>query len=80
MDEVVREILARHGRISVPIADVDGGADLFALGLTSHAAVNVMLAIEDRLAIEFPDELMSKAVFASVDSLVGAVRSLAGDA
>ena len=52
--------------------------DLFALGLTSHAAVNVMLAVEDRFAIEFPDAHMSKNTFSTLDSIAATVRELAG--
>ena len=35
-------------------------ADLYAAGMTSHASVNVMLALEDAFDIEFPDELLTK--------------------
>lgn len=76
MDEVVRQIVARYGRLTVPIDGLAGDEDLSSVGLTSHAAVNVMLAIEDRFAVEFPDELMSKKTFASLDSILEAVRSL----
>ncbi len=50
---------------------LDSTADLYELGLTSHASVNVMLALEDAFDVEFPDELLRKSTFASV----GAIRS-----
>ncbi len=78
MDEAIRAIIATHGRLTRPVAEVAGGDDLFALGMTSHAAVNVMLAIEDRFAIEFPDAAMSKSTFSTLDSLAAAVRGLVG--
>lgn len=78
MDEVVREIIALQGRLSVPIDQVAGADDLYAVGVMSHTAVNVMLAIEDRFAIEFPDALMSKSTFATVDALAAAVRDFVG--
>ncbi|GAB3135069.1 acyl carrier protein [Tsukamurella serpentis] len=78
MEEAIRGIVARQGRLTVPIEELAGDDDLYTAGLTSHAAVNVMLAIEDRFAIEFPDSLISKATFATIDSLVTAVQSLAG--
>lgn len=78
MDEEIRQIVARHGRLSVAIEAVAGDDDLYALGLTSHTAVNVMLAVEDRFAIEFSDSYMTKSTFATVDSLSAAVRELGG--
>ncbi|GAA1077800.1 acyl carrier protein [Tsukamurella spumae] len=78
MEEPIREIVARHGRLARAMSDVAGGDDLYALGLTSHAAVNVMLAIEDRFAIEFPDSDMSKNTFGTLDSIVATVRRLGG--
>ncbi|MFD9829482.1 acyl carrier protein [Tsukamurella tyrosinosolvens] len=78
VDEVIRSIVAMHGRLTRPIAEIAGGDDLFALGLTSHAAVNVMLAVEDRFAIEFPDAHMSKNTFSTLDSIAATVRELAG--
>lgn len=78
MEEPIREIVARHGRLTRVISEVAGGDDLYSLGLTSHAAVNVMLAIEDRFAIEFPDTDMSKNTFGTLDSIVATVRRLGG--
>lgn len=78
MDEVIRSIVAAHGRLTRPIAEIAGGDDLYALGLTSHAAVNVMLAIEDRFMIEFPDEAMTKNTFNTLDSIAATVRTLLG--
>ncbi len=78
VDEVIRGIVAIHGRLTRPIAEIAGGDDLFALGLTSHAAVNLMLAIEDRFMIEFPDSAMSKNTFSTLDSMAAIVRELAG--
>ncbi|NMD54108.1 MULTISPECIES: acyl carrier protein [Tsukamurella] len=78
MEDAIRSIVAAHGRLTRPIAEIAGGDDLFALGLTSHAAVNVMLAIEDRFTIEFPDASMSKNTFSTLDSIGAAVRALTG--
>ncbi len=76
MENRVREILAAHARMTGDAQVVDGGADLYQLGLTSHAAVNVMLAIEDEFDVEFPDEVLKKATFATVDNIVAVVGSL----
>jgi acyl carrier protein len=52
-------------------------SDLFAAGMTSHASVNVMLALEDELDIEFPERLLKKSTFASVASIMDALDQLA---
>jgi len=50
----IREILLSHGQMSVAISTLDDDADLYQNGLTSHASVNVMLALENNFDIEFP--------------------------
>jgi acyl carrier protein len=80
MHERIREVLASHGRMAVDPRSVDDGADLYQLGLTSHASVNVMLALEDEFDIEFPDEALKKSTFASVDNIARVVGSLAASA
>ncbi|KXO88660.1 acyl carrier protein [Tsukamurella pulmonis] len=78
MEAEIRAIVAAHGRLSRPLAEIASGDDLYALGLTSHAAVNVMLAIEDRFMIEFPDSVMTKNTFNTLDSIAATVRGLTG--
>lgn len=78
MDEAIRALVGVHGRLSRPVAEIAGSDDLFALGLTSHAAVNLMLAIEDRFMIEFPDSAMTKNAFSTLDSIAATVRGLVG--
>ena len=62
----IREVLAAHGRMTVDPSEVDGQADLYELGLTSHASADVMLALEDEFDIEFPEEVLKKSTFASI--------------
>ncbi|MBI3214158.1 MAG: acyl carrier protein [Mycobacterium sp.] len=77
MQDRIREVLAAHGRMAVDPHTVDSDADLYQLGLTSHASVNVMLALEDEFDIEFPDESLKKSTFASVENITQVVESLA---
>ena len=77
MQERIREVLAAHGRMPVDPHSIDADADLYKLGLTSHASVNVMLALEDEFDIEFPDEALKKSTFASVTNIARVVGSLA---
>lgn len=74
----IREALQQFGRLNRPVAELGDEADLFSAGLTSHATVNVMLAIEDALGIEFPDELLNRSTFVSIESLAAAVETSRG--
>jgi acyl carrier protein len=70
----VRRALAGHGRLSVDAMDVASIADLYALGLTSHATVNVMLAVEHELDVEFPDAVLNRSTFATIESIAAAAE------
>jgi acyl carrier protein len=72
----IRDVLAAHGRMPVDPREVDDQADLYELGLTSHASVDVMLALEEAFDIEFPDEVLKKATFASVRNIEQVVEGL----
>jgi acyl carrier protein len=72
----VREVLAAHGRMAVDPREVDDRADLYKLGLTSHASVDVMLALEDAFDIEFPEEVLKKATFESVHNISQVIEGL----
>ncbi|OBA30902.1 acyl carrier protein [Gordonia sp. 852002-51296_SCH5728562-b] len=72
----IRGILDKYGKLSVAAADVSDDTDLFTVGLTSHATVNVMLGLEDLYDVEFPEEILKKSTFSSVNSLASALSNL----
>jgi acyl carrier protein len=72
----VREIVAEHGRLSVDLATLSDADSLYEAGMTSHASVNVMLALEDAFDVEFPDEMLKRSVFESVASISEALTKL----
>jgi len=76
MQDQIRNVLATHGRMAVDPNEVDDQADLYDLGLTSHASVDVMLALEDAFDIEFPDEVLKKSTFASIHNIEQVVEGL----
>jgi acyl carrier protein len=76
MQDQIRNVLAAHGRMAVDPHEVDDQADLYELGLTSHASVDVMLALEDAFDVEFPEEVLKKATFASIHNIEQVVESL----
>ena len=74
--ESIREILAQHGRLPVDVKSLDADGDLYSAGLTSLATVGVMLAIEDRFDIEFPEALLNRSTFRSIVTLAEVVSGL----
>lgn len=74
----IREVLARHGRLPVDAALLSEDDDLFQAGMTSHASVNVMLALEDAFDVEFPEAMLRKSTFSSIGSLQRALTALRG--
>ena len=76
MEEAIREVLASYAKLPVDIATVGYDADLYQIGLTSHASVNVMLGLEDAFDVEFPDALLRKDTFHSIASIAGALGGL----
>lgn len=76
----IRKVLREHGRLNQDIDMLDAGADLYQSGMTSHASVNVMLALEGAFDIEFPDHMLKRNVFSSVDAIRTALASLTSTA
>jgi acyl carrier protein len=76
MESEIREVLAEHGRLPVDVSTLSDGADLYQLGLSSHSSVNVMLALEDKFGVEFPDTMLRKSTFQSVSAIRDALGSL----
>ncbi len=77
MSDDIRAILKEHGRLAVDVAALSDEADLYQAGMTSHASVNVMLALESRFDVEFPDRMLRRGVFESVASIRTALEELA---
>ncbi len=76
MQDEIRQVLAVHAKLPVDIGTLADSADLFQAGMTSHASVNVMLALEDTFDIEFPESMLRKGTFESVTAIKEALESL----
>jgi acyl carrier protein len=76
MDEKIRTILTEHGRFPIDVATIGDDEDLFAAGMTSHASVNVMLALEEEFDMEFPESMLNKGTFESVTAIRTALAGL----
>ena len=74
----IRQILKDHGKFTVDVATLSDDADLYEAGMTSHASVNVMLALEDAFDLEFPDRMLKRSVFESISAINAAIEELKG--
>lgn len=73
----IRQVLKDHARLLHDVDSLDEHADLFLAGMTSHASVNVMLALEDTFDVEFPDAMLRREVFESIASISDAISAIA---
>jgi acyl carrier protein len=80
MDDEIRQIIADHARLPGDASSLGRDSDLYEAGMTSHASVNVMLALEDRFDVEFPDRMLKRSVFASIAAISAAVSELQAEA
>jgi acyl carrier protein len=80
MHEQIREVIKAHGQLSVAIETLDDNADLYQAGMTSHASVNVMIALEDTFDVEFLDSMLKRSVFQSVASIAAALDEIESSA
>jgi acyl carrier protein len=76
MNEKIRQAIAEHARLPGDVSEIADDADLYQAGMTSQASVNVMLALEDAFDIEFPDRMLTRSVFESIDSISAALTEL----
>jgi len=72
----IRQILKDHARLPVDAETIAGTTNLYEIGMTSHASVNVMLALEDHFDVEFPDRMLKRDVFESIDAIASAITEL----
>ncbi len=76
MTEQVRQVIREHGKLPVDVDTIGDDANLFEAGMTSHASVNVMIALEDSFDIEFLDSMLKRSVFESVSSIAAAIEEV----
>jgi acyl carrier protein len=72
----IRQILKEHGRLATDATTLADDADLYQAGMTSHASVNVMLALEAQFDVEFPDSMLKRGVFSSIATIREALETL----
>jgi acyl carrier protein len=77
MQEIIRQLLAQHGRLHEPVENLSSTADLYDAGLTPFAAIRVMLALEEHFGLEFPVSLLKRQSFASIEAIAGCIDEIA---
>jgi len=80
MEDRIRQVIAESARLPVDADELSNTADLYAAGMTSHASVNLMLALEDAFDVEFPDRMLRRSVFESISSIRDALEELTSEA
>jgi acyl carrier protein len=72
----IREVIEAHGQLVANVSKLKDTDDLFEYGMSSHATINVMLALESEFGIEFPDSLLRRTSFQSIDAIREVIESL----
>ena len=78
MTEDIRAILREHGRLAVDVDRLADQTSLYDSGLTSHASINLMLALEERFDVEFPERMLRRGTFASIAAIRAGLEELVG--
>lgn len=76
MKERIRRVIADYARLATAVDGLEDTADLYAAGMTSHASVNLMLALENEFDVEFPDEMLRRDVFESITAISNAIERI----
>jgi acyl carrier protein len=77
MTDEIRDILRQHAKIA-DVASLKDDTDLYGAGLTSHATVNLMVALEDHFGVEFPEKMLRRRSFESIAAIRAAIGELTG--
>jgi len=80
MTDDIRNILKQHASLAAEPSELAPDADLHQAGLTSHATVNLMLALEDHFNVEFPERMLRRRVFDSIATIEAAIAELTSGA
>ncbi|MFV0279202.1 MAG: acyl carrier protein [Rhodoblastus sp.] len=76
MLEPLRQLIDKHARLPVKADTLAVEQDLYAAGLTSFAAVQLMLALEEAFDVEFPERMLNRRSFASIKAIAACINEL----
>ncbi len=72
----IREILGSNEAFAGKADRLSEDDSLFDMGLDSFGSVQLMLALEERFDVEFPDSLLNRKSFATIRAIREAVSTL----
>lgn len=78
MNSQIRQVIREHAQLSVEVDTLGDGDDLYQAGMSSHASVNLMIALEDTFDVEFLDSMLTRGVFESIGSIEAALEQVRG--
>ena len=76
MKDRIRKIVADHARLGPDFERIQHSTNLYRAGMTSFSSVALMIALENEFELEFPDGMLNRNVFESIDSIASAIESL----
>jgi acyl carrier protein len=79
MTDDIRQIIKQHGRLPMDVDSLPIDADLYTAGMSSHARINVMLALESHFDVELPDRMLTRSVFETIASIEAALTELCAE-
>ena len=74
MRHKIREVVVKHA--GVEAGTLHDSTDLYRAGMTSFSSVALMIALENEFGLEFPEHMLNRSVFESIDSIAAAIGSL----
>jgi acyl carrier protein len=72
----IRKVIGEHARLPLDASKLRDTDDLYDLGMTSHSSVMLMLGLENAFGVEFPDTMLTRDVFSSVNAIASAIDRL----
>lgn len=75
-DPAIRSVLSTHVQFPTDEEHLDRAQNLYQAGMSSHTSVGVMLGLEDEFDIEFPEEMLTRQTFSSVESIADAIATV----
>ncbi len=76
MNAEIRRLVSEHAGLAVDVETLADDASLYQAGMTSHATVNLMLALEAAFDIEFPDSMLTRSVFETINTISASLNEL----
>lgn len=74
--ERIRTILRGSVGLQRDLSTITNGDDLYDAGMTSHSTVTLMVALEEAFGVEFPDHLLCRNTFMSVNAIAEALKEI----